>query len=366
MTHAAAAFMAEALRLAAEGRYTSFPNPRVGCVVVAQGEVVGRGWHHRAGEPHAEVHALREAGERARGGDLYVSLEPCAHRGRTGPCVDVVKAAGIHRVWVAMQDPNPRVAGKGMSLLREAGIEVHCGLLEPQARQLNRGFVSRMERGRPFLTLKLGASLDGRTAMASGESRWITGPEARADVHRLRAEAGAVMTTAATVLADDPSLTVRDFSSSGGQPDRIVWDPRGRVAERAQVWTEDGARRFWIVGGRVVPVEGRARKPVVPAGVHDTLASTLEQMGQYEINSVLVECGARFAGVLLADQAVDELVCYVAPAILGSRGLGMADVPGLDQLSDRIGLSFTDIRRIGPDLRITAVPNALHNAIHSG
>ncbi|HSW15104.1 MAG TPA: bifunctional diaminohydroxyphosphoribosylaminopyrimidine deaminase/5-amino-6-(5-phosphoribosylamino)uracil reductase RibD, partial [Solimonas sp.] len=205
----AAHFMARALQLAGQGRYGTHPNPRVGCVIVRGGEIVGEGFHQRAGEPHAEVHALRAAGELARGAELFVTLEPCSHHGRTPPCADALVAAGVSKVWAAMQDPNPLVAGQGLERLRAAGIEVECGLMEASARRLNRGFVSRMSRGRPWLTLKLGSSLDGRTAMASGESQWITGPEARADVQRLRAEAGAVMTGVGTVLADDPQLTVR-------------------------------------------------------------------------------------------------------------------------------------------------------------
>lgn len=349
-------YMAEALRLAAQGRYSTFPNPRVGCVIVQSDRIVGRGWHARAGEAHAEIHALREAGSDSQGADLYVTLEPCAHHGRTGPCVNAVIQAGIKRVWVAMQDPNPQVSGKGMALLREAGVEVQCGLLEPQARQLNRGFVSRMERGRPLLSLKLGASLDGRTAMASGESQWITDEASRADVHRLRAEAGAVLSTSATVLADDPSLTVRDFQGGERQPDRIVIDSTGRLSESARVWRADGARRFWVLGGQVVELDGAARKPEVPVGAGASLDAILRQLAEREINSLLVECGPRFAGALLSAGLVDELVCYVAPSILGSDARGLAVLPGLSQLAERVRLSFSEVRKVGSDLRITAIP----------
>lgn len=355
MSDRSAQYMAEALRLAEQGRYSSFPNPRVGCVVVAGEQVVGRGAHLRAGEPHAEVHALNQAGASSRGADLYVSLEPCAHFGRTAPCVEALIQAGVKRVWIASLDPNPLVAGKGMSRLREAGIEVNCGLLEPQARLLNRGFISRMERGRPFVTLKLGASLDGRTAMASGESRWITGEAARADVHRMRAEAGAVMTTAATVLADDPALTVRDFDGGDRQPDRIVIDPRGRVGEQALVWQQDGARRFWVVGGKLTQLDGKARRPRATSNA-DSMASVLSQLGEHEVNSVLIESGAQFVGVMLSQGLVDEVVCYLAPSMLGASARGMADLPQLTELNDRVQMTFSDVRRVGSDLRITAIP----------
>ena len=399
--------MARALQLAALGRLSTFPNPRVGAVVVAgNGEVVGEGWHQRAGEAHAEVFALRAAGERARGADLYVTLEPCSHHGRTPPCADAVIAAGIRRVIVAMQDPNPLVSGRGLDRLRAAGITVETGVMQAAACRLNRGFVSRMERGRPFVTLKLGASLDGRTAMASGESQWITSAEARADVHRLRAEAGAVLTSSETVLADDPQLTVRELSGFGPlsrlrervvpqapgegqpdmlsaasdptlsprlrrdslpqagertlvgrQPDRIVLDSSARVPVGAKVWNP-GARRFWL----------STRAPAsVPEGVelltvsesesgHLDLAAALAVLGNAAVNEVLVECGPRLAGALLQANLVDELLIYLAPSLLGSEARGLAALPGFDRLDQRLRLRYTDVRQIGPDLKITAVP----------
>ena len=357
----AAHYMAQALRLAERGRYTSFPNPRVGCVIVRDGEVVGRGWHERAGEAHAEVMALREAGERARGADLFVTLEPCSHHGRTPPCADAVLAAGLRRVWVAMGDPNPRVGGRGIDGLRAAGVEVDVGVLEAAARELNRGFVTRMTRGRPFVTLKLAASLDGRTAMASGESKWITGPAARRDVHRLRAEAGAVLTGAGTVLADDPQLNVRDLDGAPGPraPDRIVLDSRGRVPSHARVWdAADGARRLRIAGpGAGAPPPGvqPLDAPLGPDGRVD-LPAALAALGRHEVNHVLVECGSVLAGAFLAAGLVDELVYYLAPSILGDAARGLAGLPGLERLDQRVQLRFIDIRSVGPDLRITAVP----------
>lgn len=355
--------MAQALRLAERGRYSTFPNPRVGCLVVRDGEVVGEGWHERAGEPHAEVHALRMAGERTRGAELYVTLEPCAHQGRTPPCVDAVLAAAPRKVYVAMLDPDPRVAGRGIERLRAAGIEVEVGLLEAAARRLNRGFLSRIERGRPYLTLKLAASLDGRAAMNSGESRWITGVEARADVHRLRAEAGAVLTGSGTVLADDPELTVRDESlaaRAGRQPDRIVLDAQARVPADAKLW-RPGARRLRIAASscgtpEIADVE-RLKIDTDPAGRLD-LPTTLTALATAGINEVLAECGPTLAGALLAAGLVDELIVYLAPALLGHEARAFASLPGLERLDQKIGLRFTDLRQIGSDLRITAAPAA--------
>lgn len=361
--------MARALRLAERGMTTTQPNPRVGCVIVRDGVVVGEGFHVRAGEPHAEVHALREAGERARGAEVFVTLEPCSHFGRTPPCSDALIAAGVRKVWLAMQDPNPEVAGQGAVRLREAGIEVETGPMQNAAQLLNRGFVSRMTRGRPFVTLKLAASLDGRTAMASGESKWITSDAARADVHRLRAQAGAVLTSSATLLADDPALTVRlPFPGAGAavqdtmpvlrQPDRVVLDARGRVPATAQVWA-DGARRILLTSARTrasVPAGVEVSELPVQDDGYFSLRVALAELGRLQVNELLVECGPTLAGLLLQAEAVDELVLYLAPSLLGERGRPLAILPGLEQLSQRLHLEWRDVRAVGPDLRLTASP----------
>lgn len=354
-------WMARALQLAALGTYTTFPNPRVGCVIVREGRIVGEGWHERAGQPHAETRALAQAGERARGADAYVTLEPCAHHGRTPPCTDALLHAGVRRVWAAMEDPNPLVCGRGIARLRAAGVEVHTGLLEQPARALNRGFVSRMAHGRPYLVLKLATSLDGRTAMASGESRWITGAAARRDVHRLRAACGAVLTTSATALADDPALSVRldaDDPAMARQPDRIVLDRQARVPARARIWAP-GARRL-----RITAVDAPAIDGVVSIDLGRrqtggcTLAAAIAELANFEVNEVLVESGPRFAGALLQAQLVDELVIYAAPMLLGDAARPLAVLPGLARLAERVRLQYKDVRMVGNDLRIVATPAA--------
>jgi diaminohydroxyphosphoribosylaminopyrimidine deaminase/5-amino-6-(5-phosphoribosylamino)uracil reductase len=356
-----AGHMARALELARAGLHTTHPNPRVGCVIVRDGTVVGEGFHERAGGPHAEIAALAQAGERARGADVYVTLEPCCHTGRTGPCTEALKAAGVGRVIAAMQDPNPQVAGQGLAALRAAGIAAEAGLQAEEATALNRGFVSRMTRGRPFVTLKLAMSLDGRTAMGSGESRWITGDAARADAHRLRAEAGAVMTSVDTVLADDPELTVR-LVPTARQPDRIVLDTQLRAPLDARVW-DGAARRIAITvrppADRVEALRARGVEVALVATTRDSrvdLAAALATLGRMAINEVLVESGPRLAGALFQARLVDELVLYVAPSLLGSDARALAQMPGLDRLDQRVRMRFTDTRQVGADLRITAVP----------
>jgi diaminohydroxyphosphoribosylaminopyrimidine deaminase/5-amino-6-(5-phosphoribosylamino)uracil reductase len=357
----AAQAMARALHLAELGRFTTQPNPRVGCVIMQKGHAVGEGYHQRAGGPHAEVLALRAAGDKARGADVFVSLEPCCHQGRTGPCVDALIAARPRKVWAAMQDPNPKVAGQGITKLRKAGIEVDVGLMQAEAEKLNRGFISRMTRGRPFVTLKLAASLDGRTATASGESRWITSEEARVDVHRLRAEAGAVLTSSATVAADDPELTVR-LPGYDRQPDRIVLDTHLRSSQDAKVWANGARRVLLTVRPRSDQVDALKRRGVevllvgLSANGHVDLNSALTNLGRLEINEVFVECGPRLAGALLQAGLADELLLYLAPTLLGHEARPLAEIPGLARLDQRVQLKFEDVSRIGADLRVTVRP----------
>jgi diaminohydroxyphosphoribosylaminopyrimidine deaminase / 5-amino-6-(5-phosphoribosylamino)uracil reductase len=356
----APALMARALALAAKGRASTHPNPRVGCVIVRGGVIIGEGAHLQAGEPHAEVHALRMAGEDARGADVFVTLEPCNHHGRTPPCTEALIAAGVARVWAAMVDPNPLVAGQGLARLQAAGIATHTGLLRDAALALNRGFVRRMTQQRPFVTLKLAAGLDGRTAMASGESRWITGAAARADVHRLRAEAGAVLTSSATALADDPALTVRDWFPDAGsllrQPDRIVLDSAGRVPAQAAVWAE-GARRFWFTARQPARVPDGVQNLVMPRQPHGLdLPAVLRALAAEHINELLVECGPNLAGALLQAGLVDELALYLAPRLLGHEARPLVTLPGLGTLAAAPHLHISDSRMVGDDLRLTAIP----------
>lgn len=353
-------FMARAVRLARRGLYTADPNPRVGCVLVRDGGIVGEGWHARAGEPHAEVHALRAAGERARGATAYVTLEPCSHHGRTPPCADALIAAGISRVVAAMEDPNPRVAGTGLQRLREAAIQAECGLLGAEAAALNPGFVSRMRRDRPFVRCKLAMSLDGRTAMASGESRWITGDSARADVHRLRARSSAIVTGIGTVLADDPALTARIGDTPVLQPLRVVLDPYLSTPPTARLLREPGetlivfaeedrsaAAALSDAGAELLALPGRA-------GAID-LHGLMEVLAQREINEVLVETGAVLSGAVLRAGLIDELIVYLAPHLMGDQARGLFHLPGLETMGERIGLEIRDIRAVGKDWRITAV-----------
>jgi len=356
-------YMSRALRLAERGRYSTDPNPRVGCVIVADGQVVGEGWHERAGEAHAEIIALERAGPAARGAVVYLSLEPCSHHGRTAPCVDALIAAGVGTVVVATEDPNPRVAGAGLERLAASGIETGCGLMSDQARSLNAGFFTRMIEGRPRIRIKLAASLDGRTAMASGESQWITGPAAREDVQRLRAESSAILTGIGTVRADDPSLNVRSqrYESGGRQPLRVVLD--------SGLSMSPGARMLQLAGDTLVfcacePGErgaglrrAGARVERLPeAGGRVDLPSLMTRLAALECNDVLVEAGPTLCGQLLTAGLVDELLIYVAAHLMGDRGRGLFCLPELESMADRVQLEFEDARRVGPDLRIRVVP----------
>ncbi len=354
--------MALALQLAERGLHTTDPNPRVGCVIIKDGKSVGEGWHERAGESHAEIHALRQAGSAARGATVYVTLEPCCHHGRTPPCTDALVAAGVARVVAAMRDPNPQVAGQGLDALRRAGIEVEVGLMHDQAAALNPGFIRRMRGGRPYVRVKLAASLDGRTAMASGESKWITGEPARVDVHRFRARSSAVMTGIGTVLADDPALTVR-FIATERQPRRVVVDSDLKLPLTARVVAEPGSVLVVTASEsaeRVEKLQAAGAEVLRLPGAHGKvdLASLLTHLGARQFNEVLVEAGANLCGALLAQHLVDELVIYFAPHLMGSQARGMFAIPGLEQMKDRMNLEVQDVRAVGRDWRVVAALRA--------
>lgn len=350
------AYMNRALRLAERGLYTTDPNPRVGCVIVRDGRIVGEGWHRRAGGPHAEIHALRAAGERARGATVYVTLEPCCHRGRTPPCSDALIEAGVARVVAAMPDPNPHVAGQGLQQLRSGGIEVQTGLLGELARELNPGFIKRMRTGRPYVRNKLAMSLDGRTAMASGESKWITSEAARQDVHRLRARSSAVVTGVGTVLADDPSLTVR-LDGFERQPMRVVVDTHLSMPDTARMLTLPGRTLVMTCsddsGAKERLERAGAEVIVLPwCGNAVDMAVVLDTLGQMEVNEVLVETGATLGGAMLQAGLIDEMVLYLAPILLGHEARPLFRLPGLESMEQRIELEPIDQRMVGRDWKL--------------
>jgi diaminohydroxyphosphoribosylaminopyrimidine deaminase/5-amino-6-(5-phosphoribosylamino)uracil reductase len=355
--------MVRALELARRGLYSTPPNPAVGCVLVRWGQVVGEGYHQRAGEPHAEIVALHDAGIAARGSTAYVTLEPCSHHGRTPPCADALIAAGVRRVVVAMRDPNPRVDGSGLARLEAAGIRTGHGLLAHEAAEINRGFVRRMVTGRPWVTLKLGASLDGRTALADGTSKWITGERARADVQRLRARSSAIITGSGTVVADDPMLTVRDpeFEMRGRRPLRVVLDSGLATPPSAQVLSFAGSTLI-MTRDAAAPLaeplrEAGARVESVRASAPGLdLDAVLERLGELECNEVLVEAGPTLAGDFVRRGLVDEIVVYMAPVVLGDAARGLFNLPPLARMCDRCEFEWRDVARIGDDLRLTLRP----------
>lgn len=348
-------FMARALALAERGLYTTTPNPRVGCVIVRNGEVVGEGWHESAGEPHAEVAALgdtRSRGHDPAGATLYCTLEPCTHTGRTPPCTDAIIAAGISRVVAAMADPNPQAA-HGAQALRAAGVAVDVGLMEREALALNCGFVSRVTRGRPWVRMKVAASLDGRTALASGASQWITGPEARADGHAFRARACAIVTGIGTVLADDPELTVRAVATPR-QPLRVVVDRHGQTPTHAKVLR--GGALVVTADARSSAWSAEVEHLTLPdAGGRVDLDALLRELARRGCNEVHVEAGARLNAALLEAGLVDEMLAYVAPSLIGDPARGIAQRrDALASLDARVRFAFDDVTRIGDDLRIRA------------
>ena len=350
--------MAHALRLAERGAYTTKPNPMVGCVIVNGEEVVGEGFHQRAGDAHAEVFALQSAGERSKGATAYVTLEPCAHTGRTGPCADALIAEGITRVVAAMRDPFPQVDGAGFDRLRAAGITVESGLMEAQARQLNRGFLSRVQRGRPWVRVKLGTSLDGRTAMANGESKWITGEASRLDVQHWRACSGALLTGANTVLLDDPSLTVRLGGDTPFVPPlRVVLDAGLATVARGKVRDPSAPTLYIHAPDAKPPREIEVQRAVAPinAGRFD-LKAVLELLAAREINEVQVEAGATLAGAFLAAGLADEVLLYVAPVLLGENARPLFAGLGIETLTQKLQLELVEARAIGEDQRLLLRP----------
>lgn len=362
--------MARALRLAERGLYTTQPNPRVGCVIALGSEVVGEGWHRRAGEPHAEIHALRDAGERALAATAYVSLEPCAHVGKTPPCVDALITAGIARVVVAHEDPFPRVNGRGIASLRAAGIAVDVGLLRDAARELNRGFLARVERKRPWVRVKLAMSLDGRTALRSGESKWISGAAARADVARWRARSSAVLTSVASVLADDPRLTVRfdehhphpnpRLEEEAVPPLRVVLDATLRTPSAAAI-LNDCAPILLLC---IAPAEQSAAAQALRERGAEIVAVATGHAGRLDLNAVLtllaqrgvnelqVEAGATLCGALFAQSLVDELLIYISPVLLGDSARPLLTLPTLEQMTQRWHLRMAEQRQVGDDMRV--------------
>ncbi len=363
-------YMAYALNLAKRGLWTTDPNPRVGCVIVQEGEIVGEGWHQVAGEPHAEIYALQMAKEKAKDATCYITLEPCCHQGRTPPCTDTLIKAGLSRVVVAMMDPNPLVFRKGIEQLSKAGIMVNTGILSHDAEQLNPGYLMRMRHKRPYIRSKLGMSLDGRTAMASGESKWITSQDARRDVQCLRARSSAIMTGAGTVLADDPQMTVREAelpcelepAKSIKQPLRVVIDTHLSTPAEARMLTLPGETVIFTAsdstsakvilekaGARVIHLPNREREVDLPA-----LCQLLAE--EYEVNELLMETGATLSGAMLRAGLIDEMKIYMAPILMGNKTRGLFDLPNIESLEQQVPLDIVDIRAVGRDWRITAKP----------
>jgi diaminohydroxyphosphoribosylaminopyrimidine deaminase/5-amino-6-(5-phosphoribosylamino)uracil reductase len=355
-----AGFMARALQLAQRGLYTTDPNPRVGCVIAKDGKIVGEGFHARKGEAHAEVEALRQATQRARGATVYVTLEPCCHHGRTPPCTDALLTAGVRRVVAAMQDPNPRVAGKGFEMLAAAGVTTENGLMEVSAKQLNPGFIQRMTQRRPFVRIKVAATLDGRTALANGESKWITSEHARNDVQTWRARSSAIVTGVATAIADDPALTVRRFDI-GRQPLRVVLDSHLRLPPTAQLLRQSGATLIVAVDDphqRAAALRAANAEILFLPGADGKvdLVELMSQLAAREINEVLVEAGATLCGTLVRNRLVDEFVLYYGPSLFGNHARGMFGVPSLADIDSKVRLDIVDTRAIGKDWRIIARP----------
>ena len=362
-------FMAQALQLAARGYYSARPNPRVGCIVTSNGVVVGEGFHYRAGEPHAEVNALRAAGEQARGGTAYVTLEPCCHHGRTPPCTEALIDAGIARVVYAASDPNPQVAGAGALQLRDAGIEIVDSVMSESAAEMNRGFMQRMRRGVPYVTLKIGMTIDAKTALKSGASQWITSAAARADVQRLRAASGAIVTGVGTVADDDPSLTLRDerFDTAGQQPLRVILDTHLRTPSSSKIFRQAGDTLIFTASrdrqlADALIASGATIEPCPQRAVGLDLKAVLARLAAREVNEVLVEAGPRVVGAFIEQRLFDEIVVYMAPKLFGNSATDAFALPELLSIDSAPPLDFVNVRTIGPDLRLTLRSQSDHSA----
>ncbi|MCF6189913.1 MAG: bifunctional diaminohydroxyphosphoribosylaminopyrimidine deaminase/5-amino-6-(5-phosphoribosylamino)uracil reductase RibD [Cocleimonas sp.] len=373
-------FIAKAIQLAKKGQYTTHPNPRVGCVIVKNGKIIGEGYHQKAGQPHAEINALlqlQSANKLAKGAVAYVTLEPCSHTGKTPPCADALIDAGISRVVIAMQDPNPQVAGQGIQRLRDAGITVEVGVLEEQARALNIGFIKRMEQGLPWVRIKLAMSLDGRTAMASGESQWITGSAARQDVQRLRAKADAILTGSGTVLEDDPSLNVRitseeldlDKGMKYQQPLRVILDSSLKISSKAKILklagdtliytcsdNNDKSQALEQAEAKIISLDSVKVGGCANGTKKLPLSVVLQDLAKQQINEVHVEAGATLCGALLQEKLVDEIIIYMAPTIMGADARGLFNLPELSKMKDKIDFKIQDIRAVGDDWRLQIIP----------
>ena len=350
-------FMAQALRLAERGLYSASPNPRVGCVIVRDGQVVGEGWHERAGTPHAEIHALQQAGEKMRGATVYVTLEPCSHHGRTPPCTDALIAADVARVVAAMRDPNPQVAGQGVERLARTGIQVEVGLMQAQALELNIGFVSRMTRARPWVRLKAAASLDGKTALNNGVSKWITGPAARSDVQHWRARSCAILTGVGTVLADDPQMNVREIETTR-QPLRVIVDSNLKTPLSAKILAGGNVLIACAIDDvlkiQALRAVGAEVLVLTSSDGRVDLARLLKVLAEREVNELMVEAGATLNGALLNAGLVDELILYLAPVLMGDAARGLFALPELQQMDQRKTLAVQDVRLVGKDIRVMA------------
>lgn len=359
-------YMARALRLAEQGKYTTRPNPNVGCVIVNKhGEVVGSGYHVKAGAPHAEIHALREAGAEAIGGCAFVTLEPCCHEGKTGPCTQAIIEAKLSRVVIAMRDPNPLVAGKGIQALQAQGIEVIDNVLSEQAEKLNRGFNMRMTQGRPWVTVKTATSMDGRTSLRNGHSKWITSENARLDVQKLRASNDAILTGIGTVIADDPMLTMRLNKEQLGvdvdplQPTRIIIDPELKISPNAKLLHLKGKTVLITQESESNDkINANENCEIIHLPTHEgkfDLRLVMSKLAELEINSVLVEAGSSLMGHLIDSQVVDEIIHYLSPKLMGNPSRGMFDINEIKEMNHCISLECSDIRKIGNDLRITSL-----------